>query len=187
MKATGKGEFQVKDIVNCMNQHGTKFSDPEEQIGRGGISQPEGSHEPRGTDDPPVKDGLALLLRLGFEIAGSWSLRRGTLDPKIDHYSDESNVLYAFVNNGEVKYVGMSRNRLKVRMSQYRNPGPSQTTNIRNEKRIRELLEKGDEVQIWVLASNEEILYRGFPLNVPAGLEINLIRSIRPSWNSAGR
>jgi hypothetical protein len=68
-------------------------------------------------------------------------------------------------------------------MNGYRNPGPTQTTNIKNNARISEHLQEGKSVQIFTLLQKEVILYKGFSVNIAAGLEDNLLVYIRPPWN----
>ena len=56
---------------------------------------------------------------------------------------DKKNILYAFVSEGKIKYIGKSVQYLKARMNGYKNPGPTQNTNIKNNKKIKEILKNG--------------------------------------------
>ncbi|MHB1421895.1 MAG: GIY-YIG nuclease family protein [Gemmataceae bacterium] len=125
------------------------------------------------------------LLEIGFEPAGHWLLNAGALDLDLSRHASQQNILYAFVSDGEVMYVGKTRNRLYTRMSGYRNPGPSQCTNVRNNARIRALLQKGAAVDILALPDNGLLHYGQFHFNLAAGLEDSLIAEISPSWNGS--
>jgi len=130
---------------------------------------------------------LSLLEQLGFENVGKWSLENGSLNCKIEKHQNEYNILYAFVSKDKIKYIGKSTNTLSKRIYQYMKPGPSQKTNIKNNKNIKELLMEGQEVQIWAFPNQEKLYYREFPINIAAGLEDNLIAVVKPDWNDTGK
>jgi hypothetical protein len=127
-----------------------------------------------------------FLLSLGFERAGEWLLRAGILQYTFTSLSSANPILYAFVVDGEVAYLGKSCQMLRARMNGYRTPGPTQRTNIENHKRLKEVLSQGKRVEIIAFAPKEEIHYRGVPINLPAGLEDNLIKQLKPPWNKLG-
>jgi len=139
--------------------------------------------EPNVDTSQPI-DSLQFLLTLGFEEVGAWFLERNSLQLRLVKNENEQNILYAFVVQGIVKYIGKSTMTLRGRMNGYWKPGPTQTTNINNNARIREILQKGMPVQIFALVPREEIYYKGFPVNIAAGLEDNLLSRIRPPWNN---
>ena len=132
-----------------------------------------------------TKDALARLKSMGFRQAGCWSLVDDRL--RIDFGDDElaraSNFLYAFVANGHVTYIGKSTQKVRERMGGYRNPGPTQSTNIRNNERIRLARARGETVELFVLPDNGLLYYGGFHVNLAAGLEDSLIRDLAPEWN----
>lgn len=123
------------------------------------------------------------LLDIGFEKAGSWALVDNVLKPNIDKYLSENNILYAFIVDGEVKYVGKTTQTLLKRMGGYIYPGPTQTTNIKNKANILNALNDGYSVDIFVLADNGLMHYGIFHLNLSAGLEDSIIRELSPAWN----
>jgi len=135
-------------------------------------------------DPPQPTDHLQFLLTLGFEEVGAWFLEGNSVQFRLAKNENEQNILYAFVVQGIVKYLGKSTMTLRARMNGYRNPGPTQTTNLNNNARIRELLQKGTPVKIFALVPKEEIRYKGFMMNNAAGLEDNLLAQIRPPWNN---
>lgn len=125
------------------------------------------------------------LLAIGFEPAGHWLLDREKLRCELTRHATQRNILYAFVCDGEVKYVGKSAVSLAARMAGYRTPGKgtSNSTNVRNHARIRELLAQDVAVEIFVLPDSGLLHYGPFHLNLAAGLEDDVIRVLDPEWN----
>lgn len=62
--------------------------------------------------------------------------------------------IYAFhlAGDSESQYIGESDN-LQRRVGQYRNPGPSQATNIRLNKRLREHLQRNGAITMRVVTN----------------------------------
>ena len=127
------------------------------------------------------------LLEIGFQPAGHWLMDEGSLRFDLLRHSAQKNILYAFVCDGEVKYVGKTIRPLAVRLAGYRTPGKSQTTNMNNHRRIKKLLAAGVSVEIFALPDNGHLRYGQFHLNLAAGLEDDLIRVIDPEWNGGTR
>lgn len=123
------------------------------------------------------------LLEIGFEPAGHWTLENGKLKCELTRHSSQKNILYAFVCDGQVKYVGKTIRALAVRMTGYKTPGKTQTTNINNHRRIRELLGEDVAVEIFALPDTGLLHYGQFHLNLAAALEDDIIRIIDPEWN----
>jgi hypothetical protein len=123
------------------------------------------------------------LLEVGFELAGHWLLKNDKLTYELLRHAKQKNILYAFVCDGQVKYVGKSVRTLAVRMSGYRTPSKSQTTNINNHKNIIKHLHQQHAVEIFVLPDNGLLHYGQFHLNLAAALEDDIIRVIDPEWN----
>jgi hypothetical protein len=123
------------------------------------------------------------LLRIGFEPAGHWVLEGDRLRFELNRDATENNILYAFVCDGEVKYVGKTVQVLSARMMGYKNPAPTQTTNVRNHALIREQLQAGVAVEIYALPDSGLHHYGAFHLNLAAGLEDSIIQVLQPPWN----
>jgi hypothetical protein len=69
----------------------------------------------------------------------------------------------------------------------YQNPGPSQTTNIRGNAAIKNLLNNDQPVDIFILTDNGLLSYGNFRINLAAGLEDTLIYELNPEWNLSGK
>lgn len=124
------------------------------------------------------------LLNIGFIKIGYWELLDGQLNYTMtETFCDVCNNLYAFVCDGQVKYIGKTTRLLNKRMYHYKNPGQSQSTNIKNNAYIREALLKNNAVDILVLPDNGLMHYGQFHLNLAAGLEDSIIKTINPDWN----
>lgn len=127
------------------------------------------------------------LLNIGFLSVGQWFLEKKQLKYSLSSNHSTKNVLYGFISNGDIKYIGKTIMPLSQRMYGYQNPGPSQTTNIRVNDAIRNLLEHDYPVEIFILADNGLLRYGDFKINLAAGLEDSLIFEINPEWNLSGR
>lgn len=123
------------------------------------------------------------LLEIGFQLAGRWDLHGDELGLDLVRFGTRRNVLYAFVSEGDIKYIGKTTSPLAARMRGYIRPSDTQTTNLNSHARIIELLRRGTAVEVYVLPDNGLLRYGGFHINLAAGLEDDLIRSINPEWN----
>jgi len=135
-----------------------------------------------------VADTLNRLLAVGFKPSGKWLLAnnvlRLTLEPAVMH---EQNVLYAFVVDGKLAYIGKTTQSLLKRMQGYRSPASTAdrggSTNIKNNRNIVEALSSGAVVDIYVLHALPSQLHGEFSVNLSAGLEDSLISALMPPWN----
>ena len=125
------------------------------------------------------------LLEIGFETCGHWRLTDGKLSAELRRHSSQHNVLYAFVCDGEVKYVGKTLQRLAKRLAGYRTPGPTQSTHLRVSPLIKAVLAGGGAVDILVLPDSGLMHYGQFHLNLAAGLEDAIIAKLSPQWNGS--
>jgi len=128
-----------------------------------------------------------MLIDVGFENVGHWKLINDNIDFQISKCGKCKKVLYAFTSANQVLYIGKTIRTLNQRLGNYKNPGPSQPTNTKNNQNISDLLKQGKNVEILVFAPGNPISYRGIPINLAAGLEDNLIEIIKPPWNATGK
>lgn len=127
------------------------------------------------------------LLNIGFVSIGHWTLNYDAIKYSLTSHHTTTNVLYSFISNGDIKYIGKTKMQLSQRMYGYQNPGPSQTTNIRVNAAIKNLLDNDQPVDIFILTDNGLLIYGDFRINLAAGLEDTLIYEINPDWNLSGR
>ncbi len=129
---------------------------------------------------------MNCLLKIGFQKVGSWKIVDGNLINELTSSRDAKNILYAFVANQEIKYIGKTTMSLYKRMYGYKNPGPTQTTNIKNNQRIKDSLNRGEHIDILVLIDESPRHYGNFKISLAAGLEGDLIKELNPIWNEQG-
>ncbi len=123
---------------------------------------------------------------MGFRKCGEWGLEQECIKCTLIDHATAKNVLYAFISEGQVLDIGKTVRSLTQRMYNYQKPGPSQSTNIHCNKLIRETLASGVTVEVHALPDNNLLYYGGFHVNLAAGLEDNLVASLKPKWNRAG-
>lgn len=123
------------------------------------------------------------LYEIGFQRAGRWLLQGDELVLQLERLVDRQNVLYAFVSGETVKYVGKTTQALQRRMFGYQKPNQDQRTNWRNRLAIVDLLKQGQTVEILALADSGLLRYGAFHLNLAAGLEDSIIKTLNPEWN----
>lgn len=132
-----------------------------------------------------MDEKLARLKAIGFALAGQWELAENGIVCELQDFANTCNALYAFAVDGELMYMGktVAKSPLRSRFAGYRNPRPTQSTNIKNNRNIRESLDRGKRVEIYVLPDRGLFYYGGFHLNLAAGLEDSLVRDLNPPWN----
>jgi len=135
------------------------------------------------TTETEQLDNLSRIKTIGFTRAGCWKLSKAGLAFELGEFGSARNVLYAFVVVDELVYIGKTVQSLRSRMSGYKTPGPTQSTNVKNHARIRDCLAQGKSVEIFALPDNGLQTYGGLHVNLAAGLEDSLARDLEPSWN----
>ena len=133
--------------------------------------------------DSQMQSDLERLEFIGFTRVGSWNLVDSELTLSLNSYDQARNVLYSFVVDGRLTYIGKTADTLKRRMLGYKSPGHSQSTNIKNRQKIVDCLGQEMKVEIYALPDNGLLHYGGFHVNLAAGLEDSLIRELNPEWN----
>ena len=123
----------------------------------------------------------------GFVEVGQWrlkdSVKSGVGFELSRHHNDR--VVYAFVVDGDPKYVGIcdkSTTTLKDRMRRYQDRA-GQGTNERIADAIRGALGRRSTVKILALRPHRSIQYRGLHIDLVKGLENPLLKAIDPDWN----
>ncbi len=126
---------------------------------------------------------LQRLLDMGFREVGKWDLTADGVTYTLKAEENSKNVLYAFVSEGEILYIGKTTQTLKGRMYGYQKPASTQSTNEKNNTKLKEILGAGNAVSILALPDHDLLYYGGFHLNLAAGLEDDLIKEVKPKWN----
>jgi hypothetical protein len=123
------------------------------------------------------------LLEIGFKPVGHWILANGEIAPDLKEMPTQRNILYAFVCEGEIQFIGKATQQLSITLLSYQRPNQVQSAKLRNSNNIRELLSLGKKVDILALPDNGLLHYGGFRINLAAGLEDSMIAKLQPHWN----
>lgn len=126
------------------------------------------------------------LIDIGFRKVGGWKQTSSGIECVLHDCADACNILYCFVCDQTVLYVGKTVQTLKKRMYGYQNPGPTQSTNIKGNKNIHDLLADGKQVDIFALPDNGLLHFGVFHINLAAGLEDSIVKTLNPIWNKTG-
>ena len=140
---------------------------------------------------PPKWDAL---LGIGFEAVSEWVLAGNGInpdwkikDPQTNAKLNLNDVLYAFASDGHVYYVGKTTRGVKKRFVGYSKPGKRQQTNKKCHDEILVFLKRKKRVNILVFAVQHCLQYGDFKLNLAAGLEDDIIKTLRPPWNGTAK
>lgn len=126
---------------------------------------------------------MKRLLAIGFEQVGSWQLHDHKLTLELTRMNAQRNVLYAFIQDTLVLYVGKTTASLESRMGGYLKPYSTQRTNVRNNQALLELLRRNKNIEIYAWADSGNHRIGEFHLNYAAGLEDSIIKTVMPPWN----
>ena len=133
----------------------------------------------------PPKPALERLQEIGFEFAGEWLLETDGPCIEVRRYAAAVNVLYAFVSESELLYIGRSGRSLGVRMQGYELGGPPRSVRARNRERIIGMLMLDQQVALHAMSDPGAMVYGSFRVNLAAGLQHSLIDALDPPWNQA--
>lgn len=131
----------------------------------------------------PADVAIEVLLDGGFELLGTWVGTETGIGLSKPASRDPG--VYAFVIDGLVKYVGLTKSGFHRRMYNYQKPGATQRTSQRINEIIVEHVAAGTIVEIYV-AVPPALEWNGLPIHAAAGLEAGLIEMIQPPWNLMG-
>lgn len=129
---------------------------------------------------------MKRLIDIGFRRVGEWKQGPSGIECLLHDCADAENILYCFVCRDNVLYVGKTVQMLKKRMYGYQNPGPTQSTNIKGNREISNLLTNGNQVDIYALPDNGLLHFGVFHINLAAGLEDSILKTLKPLWNNTG-
>lgn len=113
------------------------------------------------------------LITLGFQPVTEWVMKGDRIGPASFGWQDHGGWLYAFVVEGEVRYIGLTDRVLRSRMSDYSHINNSQTTRLRES--ITAELKAGRSVQVygWKEGSKDVLIAK----------ESKLRAKYLPPWN----
>src|SRR5262245_16661550 len=134
---------------------------------------------------------VSRLIAIGFTRAGRVVLKpeeaKGIIFASGFEYYKTPRVLYAFVADETVLYVGYTERPLGRRLSAYTKRGPDRGKDAKRHDKAQALLQGGTGIDIYALANDEKLTRGEFPIDWAAGLESSIIHMLQPPWNASGR
>lgn len=131
------------------------------------------------------------LKRLGFQKVGEFFIINDELDFNLIGFQKDIGV-YLLLIDGIIKYVGVTQNELRRRIYGYKNPGPSQKTNLRIKKKLMEHLQRMKTTTIWFMPEKEIQELKVLLFRVESQKEVLvdskllerlMITMFKPEWN----
>jgi hypothetical protein len=123
-------------------------------------------------------ENLRQLINMGFRRIGEWRLEKDELSFYItDHHYESANILYAFICQGSVVYIGKTGLPLEKHLWNLKYE-ESKLYNL-----IGEALSAWKPVEIHTLPDNGLLYFGGFQINLADGLFDSMVSELNPSWN----
>jgi hypothetical protein len=135
------------------------------------------------SDDTEPVDAK-FLLQAGFKLLGNWTLPTPG-EISLSAKAPNNPGVYAFILEGVIVYIGLTQRGLRARMDDYRRGHERQKTSRRVKGLIATALSEKKCVEV-LIAIPPALDWNGLPINAAAGLEMGLIKSIKPVWNILG-
>jgi hypothetical protein len=124
---------------------------------------------------------VADLTQAGFVRVGKWRLTESGDGLVLDGRAERIAGVYVYTVDGEVRYVGSAQRGLHRRLQRYIT-SKMMRTSARIRGKIIECLKKECLVEVFTL-SPPAFDWGGLPVDLVAGLEEGLIRSMKDLWN----
>ncbi len=131
---------------------------------------------------------LEQFQELGFQKVGEWKPANGNITFELTQKETRGNFIYAFVIGDKIKFLEYSRLPLEARMDAYKHTdhryaGTFQPMNKRLREKILIELEGNEPVEIWAFYPGEEHAFKGYRVDMAAGLFDSLVKAFSPEWN----
>lgn len=123
---------------------------------------------------------MEKLLELGFKKVGIWKKDEKVLSFELSEFKDSTDIIFAFVQNSTVAYMAVSNENFETFLNTFVNLSniDLEKTGIKNS--ILKALDNG-EIAIYALKNKK---FFGLMTRFSQSEIINLIKEIKPSWNS---
>jgi hypothetical protein len=125
------------------------------------------------------------LVEAGFVEVGFWKQKDGKLTLHSD-WSDQTQLVYAFVVDDNAKYVGVTVRKFCERMRGYSKAHELQPSNIRLRDLMLKELQTSDKIKIFSIIP-EQIICQGWSIEPAMSLENWMIRNFYLPWNVKGK
>jgi hypothetical protein len=135
-------------------------------------------------DDEIESVTAEFLIRAGFSVLGKWT-QPSAGEILLSAKAPNDPGVYAFILEGVVVYVGLTQTGLRTRMDHYRRGHERQRTSRRVKGLIATALSEKKRVEVLIVVP-PALDWNGLPINTAAGLEMGLIKLLKPAWNILG-
>jgi hypothetical protein len=133
-------------------------------------------------DNEPVN--ADFLIHAGFSLLGKWT-QPSAGEILLSAKAPNDPGVYAFILEGVIVYVGLTQTGLRTRLDHYRRGHERQRTSKRVKQLIADALSEEKRVEV-LIAIPPALDWNGLPINTAAGLEMGLIKLLKPAWNILG-
>lgn len=135
------------------------------------------------SDDTEPVDA-EFLLGAGFKLLGTWT-QPSAGEILLSAKAPNDPGVYAFILEGVIVYIGLTQTGLRTRLDHYRRGHERQRTSRRVKGLIATALFEKKRVEV-LIAIPPALNWNGLPINTAAGLEMGLIKLLKPAWNILG-
>jgi hypothetical protein len=130
---------------------------------------------------------LTRLLHVGFRYVGEWYLANKKLGFTLLSENDSRNLVFAFVSENEILYIGGITMSFKRLLYGYRKPSATQCSCAILNTLISGHLQDGGIIEIYALADHGLLHVGTSCIDIVSVLEDSLILDLKPKWNACLR
>jgi hypothetical protein len=129
----------------------------------------------------------AFLKSGGFKLRGVCSSGTTNVTMIISGNSEPKKPgVYAFVVDGEIRYIGSAQRGLHERLGHYQTT-QGRYTAARVRAEVLKVIMGGKKVEVFTYMPNQTtIIKNNLPVDLVAGIETALLRKFKPTWNKRG-
>ena len=127
---------------------------------------------------------LTRLLHMGFRYVGEWYLVNKKLGFTLLSENDSRNLVFAFVSENEILYIGGITVSFRRLLYGYRKPSGTQSSCAILNTLISGHLQGGGIVEIYALPDHGLLHVGNSCIDLASVLEDSLILELKPKWNA---
>jgi hypothetical protein len=133
-----------------------------------------------------TKDALAQIVAAGFTRSAIW---REAEQTQVFAEVPAEPGIYAFVVEGQVRYIGKTHTTLRGRMMNYQRRQRMQALSRPVHLAITEVHRGKGEIEVYTIVPDlsDHRLWNGLRVDFVVGLEAGMIQQFKPVWNQPPR
>ncbi|MDP0488766.1 MAG: hypothetical protein Q7K48_02400 [Fusobacterium sp. JB021] len=121
---------------------------------------------------------MERLLKFGFKKIGKWNLVDNELTFEIDSFAKDSNIVFSFVEGGEVKFISLAEDSLESLLIKLTHDNDEYF--IKLVKSLKEELINNNNIEIYAMKNKK---FFGFVTKFSKEDINKMIQDFSPSWN----